>query len=65
VGFFAFYQSCLRRYEGEEERRKGMRADERMALTRTASSLSQSRNVTYVPAGSGNLLLQVPPQQGA
>ncbi|RSH81531.1 prohibitin-1 [Saitozyma podzolica] len=28
-----------------------------------ASSLSQSRNVTYVPAGSGNLLLQVPPQQ--
>ncbi len=28
-----------------------------------ATSLSQSRNVSYVPAGSGNLLLQVPPQQ--
>ena len=28
-----------------------------------AASLSQSKNVTYVPAGSGNLLLQVPGQQ--
>ena len=28
-----------------------------------ASSLSGSRNVSYVPASSGNLLLQVPPSQ--
>ena len=28
-----------------------------------ASSLSQSRNVSYVPASQGNMLLQVPPQQ--
>lgn len=28
-----------------------------------AASLSQSKNISYVPAGSGNLLLQVPPQQ--
>lgn len=26
-----------------------------------AGSLSGSKNVTYVPAASGNLLLQVPP----
>lgn len=31
-------------------------------LTFLAGSLSGSKNVTYVPAGSGNLLLQVPPQ---
>jgi prohibitin 1 len=30
-------------------------------LTDLAGSLSGSKNVTYVPAGSGNLLLQVPP----
>nr|XP_018263331.1 prohibitin PHB1 [Kwoniella dejecticola CBS 10117]OBR85489.1 prohibitin PHB1 [Kwoniella dejecticola CBS 10117] len=28
-----------------------------------ASTLSQSKNVSYVPAAEGNLLLQVPPQQ--
>ncbi|WVF71693.1 hypothetical protein IAT40_006501 [Kwoniella sp. CBS 6097] len=28
-----------------------------------AATLSQSRNVSYVPAAEGNLLLQVPPQQ--
>ncbi|ORY32636.1 hypothetical protein BCR39DRAFT_557615 [Naematelia encephala] len=28
-----------------------------------ASTLAQAKNVTYVPSSSGNLLLQVPPQQ--
>ena len=28
-----------------------------------AASLSQSKNVSYVPSSNGNLLLQVPPQQ--
>ncbi|KAI9639546.1 band 7 family-domain-containing protein [Dioszegia hungarica] len=29
-----------------------------------ANTLSQSRNVSYIPSSSGNMLIQVPPQQG-
>lgn len=28
-----------------------------------ATTLSQSRNVSYVPSSSGNMLIQIPPQQ--
>ena len=35
----------------------------KLTVLSLATSLSQSRNVSYVPAGSGNMLLQVPPQQ--
>jgi hypothetical protein len=35
------------------------------AANRSASSLSNSRNVSYVPSSSGNLLINVPPQQQA
>ena len=56
-----------RRALGRPERGRGAHPFHlytRLELTLTAAStLSQARNVQYVPSSSGNMLLQVPPQQ--